>query len=376
MPSIVAFCSEIKQFHEERILDADWCRNFPGAEWLPFFGDLLEAKGLRLTTGDVALRQISTGNWRADDIIVISAGDSHHAEELIDKGARGGLIICAESPLYARTFYERVPALGLRYAARILFQGTINAHFIQTEATFSTRFPSFSRKQAIIESPPWPSRPPLVMVAGNKYWRTPFSPRFLLAPKQLESWLRGKFGLSRSAIKSQARRAQLHDHRLRLIQHFGTRDMLALYGSGWGRHYSLPWTWRQKLTTTLAKLNPQPCGDKKLTISRYRFAFAIENITYPGYHTEKIIDCFAAGVIPIYLGDPLIEQSIPREAFVHLTEFTTPENLEEHLLAITPAQAKIMLAAGRSFIQGKGQAYSYESFAENALALLTPHLQP
>lgn len=38
----------------------------------------------------------------------------------------------------------------------------------------------------------------------------------------------------------------------------------------------------------------------------YRFSIEVENARIPGYFTEKILDCFRTGTIPIYCGDPLI----------------------------------------------------------------------
>jgi len=38
----------------------------------------------------------------------------------------------------------------------------------------------------------------------------------------------------------------------------------------------------------------------------YMFSFALENDVYPHYFTEKLLDCFMTGTIPIYLGDPEI----------------------------------------------------------------------
>jgi hypothetical protein len=375
MVRVVAFCSDIQQFHRGRILDEAWCRRFPGTEWLPVFAKLLAPLGLRLTTGDVALQEIAAGSLAVSMVIIIAAEDSRHADQLLQLGAAGGMIICAESPLFARTFYERIAELGPRYFARILFQATIDSHFPQTPNTIQTRFPSFSRNLIEHNAPAWADRPLLVMVAGNKYWRTPFNPSFCLTPKKLEAWARGKFGLTQSSIKRLARASQLHDQRLRLIHHFGQRGMLSLYGSGWDQIYNLPGAWRGRLAPVLRRLKPAPCDDKKQTIAGFRFAFAIENITYPGYHTEKIIDCFAAGVIPIYLGDPLIKQSIPAESFINLADFPSPSSLGKYLEEFTPEQAEGMLNAGRNFLKKQGDAYSYEGFAENALAMLKPLLQ-
>jgi hypothetical protein len=38
----------------------------------------------------------------------------------------------------------------------------------------------------------------------------------------------------------------------------------------------------------------------------YRFSIVIENQMIPGWHTEKILDCFMTGTIPVYYGDPNI----------------------------------------------------------------------
>jgi hypothetical protein len=37
-------------------------------------------------------------------------------------------------------------------------------------------------------------------------------------------------------------------------------------------------------------------------LNDYRFSFCAENDTYDTYFTEKILDCFATGTIPIYMG--------------------------------------------------------------------------
>ena len=374
MRHVFAYCSDIQQFHEERILNPDWCRRFPGTDWMPIFANHLAPLGHRLTTGDVAIREITAGSLDARGVIVIAQEDSTHADQLLNLGAIGGMVICGESPLFARTFYERIAELGPRYFARVLFQATIDSHFPQTYNTIQTRFPSFSRNLTEHNAPAWADRPLLVMVAGNKYWRTPFAHSFCLAPKKFEAWFRGKFGLTQSSIKRLARASQLHDQRLKLIHHFGQRGMLSLYGSGWDQVYNLPGAWRGRLTPVLKRLKPAPCDDKKQTIAGFRFAFAIENITYPGYHTEKIIDCFAAGVIPIYLGDPLITQSIPAECFINLAEFPSPAALSTHLEKFTSSQAEAMLNTGRNFLKKRGDEYSYEGFAENALAMLKPLL--
>ena len=62
-----------------------------------------------------------------------------------------------------------------------------------------------------------------------------------------------------------------------------------VFGGAWPK--DLP-SWRGK------------CGDKIAVASRYRFALVMENQRQPGYVSEKLLDAFAAGAIPIYWGAP------------------------------------------------------------------------
>jgi hypothetical protein len=41
---------------------------------------------------------------------------------------------------------------------------------------------------------------------------------------------------------------------------------------------------------------------KEEGLEDYRFSFAIENCCYDYYFTEKLLDCFLTGTVPIYIG--------------------------------------------------------------------------
>lgn len=56
--------------------------------------------------------------------------------------------------------------------------------------------------------------------------------------------------------------------------------------------------------------------DKRKFLSSYKFSFAMENTKGDGYVTEKIIDSFLAGNIPIYYGDYMVDQYINPKAFI------------------------------------------------------------
>ena len=89
-----------------------------------------------------------------------------------------------------------------------------------------------------------------------------------------------------------------------------------------------------------------------------------------GYMTEKIIDCFVAGTIPIYLGDPLIQTELPRDSFIDTRDFESLDELDEHIQSISKDRAIKMIESGRAYLQSpKGSLHSYEGFAKNVIKL-------
>lgn len=52
----------------------------------------------------------------------------------------------------------------------------------------------------------------------------------------------------------------------------------------------------------------------------YMFSVAIENGQYETYFTEKLLDCFASGTIPVYLGAPDISKFFNKEGIIDLTD--------------------------------------------------------
>ena len=52
----------------------------------------------------------------------------------------------------------------------------------------------------------------------------------------------------------------------------------------------------------------------------FKFSIAMENECYMGYVTEKIVEAFCAGTVPIYLGDPDIAEDFNVESFVKIAD--------------------------------------------------------
>lgn len=71
--------------------------------------------------------------------------------------------------------------------------------------------------------------------------------------------------------------------------------------------------------------------EKIEVLQRYRFCICFENSSIPGYITEKIFACFAAGCVPIYLGAPNILDYIPGDCFIDYRSFKDDDELYQYL---------------------------------------------
>ena len=69
-------------------------------------------------------------------------------------------------------------------------------------------------------------------------------------------------------------------------------------------------------------------ADKEEGLCDYMFSVAIENGQYETYFTEKLLDCFATGTIPVYLGAPDIGEHFNKDGIIDLTdEFDVSEEI-------------------------------------------------
>lgn len=78
-----------------------------------------------------------------------------------------------------------------------------------------------------------------------------------------------------------------------------------------------------------------PNGDwwrsKEDSLAPYMFSLVFENSSYDNYYTEKITDCFALGVIPIYWGSPLISEKFNKEGIIFWDRSFDPDSLSPEL---------------------------------------------
>lgn len=77
-----------------------------------------------------------------------------------------------------------------------------------------------------------------------------------------------------------------------------------------------------------------PVMDKLEFQRNYKFSIAFENSAHRGYITEKIVDAFAAGTIPIYWGAPDIKDFFNEKAFINVRDYHSLRDVVEKIREI------------------------------------------
>ena len=79
-----------------------------------------------------------------------------------------------------------------------------------------------------------------------------------------------------------------------------------------------------------------PVKDKHNFLKKYKFSLAFENTSARGYCTEKLLQAFAAGTVPIYYGDETAIQDFNPKAFINIHDF---ENMDDAIAYIQKIDA-------------------------------------
>jgi len=355
----IAICSNISVFWENKCLDKDWCARFPGAVWMPVFAELMSRGGHEVVSGDVAIEKIKNSEWQASDVFVIQELNAKHGMRLVKIGAMPLLLTGGESPLFSYYFYDNLWRIAPKFKYRMLFSGAFADFNGQSGVNIPMRFPSFSQSD-VSSAVDFEKRDFMVMVAANKSGYPPL-PRKI---GELKSWIIHRVYKLFSPSFQKAQKRELHSRRVDMIAYFGSKGLLSLFGSGWDDEARFKESDKKKVLPIIKRLQPVFCEDKVKTISNYKFVVCFENTSYPGYVTEKIIDCFAAGSIPVYCGAPNISDFIPKECYIDFTDFKTLGELEAYLIGITMEAAMEKIRAAKNFLASEnGKKHSYEGFA-------------
>ena len=87
------------------------------------------------------------------------------------------------------------------------------------------------------------------------------------------------------------------------------------------KHIDAPGFSMNNMANIDAYYNDDRSLKKRRFLEQYKFTIAFENYSYPGYHTEKILDPMLAGSLPIYFGNPNIDKHFNSRSFVNAHEY-------------------------------------------------------
>ena len=180
--------------------------------------------------------------------------------------------------------------------------------------------------------------------------------------------------------------SDLYGERIRVIRWYESNasERFSLYGRGWNRpppaydligkaYRSLP-SLRYKLFGH--KYFPSYIGElveKDVVLSHCKFSYCYENnrdIT--NYITEKIIDSFVNGCVPIYWGADNILEYVPKECFIDRRCFKSTKEVDEFLLTITPKQFSEYQNNIAQFLKSdSAKKFSFDHFVSTIVAEIT-----
>jgi hypothetical protein len=366
----IAICSDISQFHLDRLRDRNWSQQFPGSAWVTSLYERQAEMGIELASGDVAVQRVKLGQWRATDVHVVQDLDASHGRKLCQLGAIPSVLMIFETPLIAYRSIGRLMRSSVKFAHCIGPQEIFKRVKAQRQSRhWKLTFPSYWRNQ--LSTPiPWLQRKHTVLVAGNKYWRERKWARVSNtndALRVLRHGLRKRFSPTYQSCK----RLQLHDARLDLLQVLGLREKVDVFGRGWNDTRNMPQYQAARLAS-ICSVFKGPCDNKHDLLSRYKFTIAFENTAYPGYVTEKVIDAIVAASVPVYMGAPDIVEELPAEAFIDARAFSSPEAIATYMEQMAEPEASAIIEAGQKFLRStQGQRYTYEGFSEWIVSLVS-----
>lgn len=107
--------------------------------------------------------------------------------------------------------------------------------------------------------------------------------------------------------------------------------------------------------------------DKLQVMKNYRFCICYENTQgVCGYITEKIFDCFAAGVVPIYWGASNVDSYIPRGCFIDRRDFESLEQLHAFMKGMDKERYQEYLTQIQLFLKSESaQDFTFERLKQH-----------
>lgn len=153
-----------------------------------------------------------------------------------------------------------------------------------------------------------------------------------------------------------------------------------LYGRGWDKpspEFGLLGKIRRSIPSLGVKLLgykhfPSYKGEviqKGIILQRSKFSYCYENNKeMPNYITEKIIDSFLYGCVPVYWGANNVLDFIPGDCFIDRRKFKNTQDVHEYLRSISPQDYFNYQSRISDFLMGEvAKQFSFEYFASTVV---------
>jgi hypothetical protein len=337
-------------FLGNRILDATFAAQHPGASVWPIFARHAEAIGWRVMTADVFL---ASGFNPFAAVCVSNEGIPGTVAALARRGVKMAVIWSGESPNVAWDFYHDLAERARPFQHAFVFRG-FHPRLPQGVERHVFRWPNPGRR---FDGPPWEKRGLAVVVASAKQRTSVNHARLLSRLAWGWRWLKIR---RLQMVDPMLRFPDLYETMIQAAENLAPRPGFRLFGQGWpaARQHS------GRFRRIRFDQEPVECDDKLATISNYRFNLCLENCEYPGYLTEKIFDAMLAGTVPVYRGAPDVTDFVPKECFIEVRSCSDWDALWQRLAAMTQDEWERY----RHAIEGFLASPAYRAFDEKNVA--------
>lgn len=197
------------------------------------------------------------------------------------------------------------------------------------------------------------------LVDNQKFFKL-YYPALKPMPEKLPAFEDKKFCVMICRRLKSKHPKELYSERKKVIQFFEDRPVgeFDLFGYHWER---------EKFKNYKGSI-----PDKLETLKNYKFSICYENMGHvKGYVTEKIFDCFGAGVVPVYWGASNITDYVPADCFIDRRLFKNEEELYRFLKAMTQEEYEGYIHRIRLFLKSDmAQRFTAEYFLQDYLSRL------
>jgi hypothetical protein len=322
----------------------------------PFLYERFLQNGIQLITPDIYL---AMEHKPKDAIGIVDCSVKSPTHDLIKAGLHMALLIVVETPIYASVLFYNLERETAHFDYAMLPKGA--GPRVAKTCKFIPYVPvqMYSGQERITSN--FRSKKYMALISANK--RVHF----------LRRWYVHVMNFLKPYPSFVDR--ELYRERLDAILYFSKDPDFDLYGHGWDQPIRYD---NAKYEAAVKRSYRGSVEHKVSTLEKYKFSICFENSIFEGYVTEKIIDPFFAGCIPIYLGAPDVADYIPANCFINFKDFESFEALDAYLKNMSEKTYDEYIANIQAFISSPQYLHYFgkEKFADDLIAICKSYARP